>query len=82
MSEEEDPGKWWDKREAFHRKIKRKAHYHELKPLPRCCLTCCYGRITEDYAVCDRIDNGEFGYPDIDHFGICDHWKAKRGIYA
>lgn len=79
---EEDPGKWWRKREAFHRKIKRESHYHELTPRPRCCLTCCHGRITEDFAECDRIDDDNFGYPDIDLFGICDHWEAKRGIYA
>lgn len=69
-------------RKARERATKRKVHYRKLRPLPRCCLSCRYGRFTEDYAVCYRIHYGEFGYPDIDHFGICDHWEAKRGTYA
>ena len=63
-------------REARERALKRKAHYRKLRPLPRCCATCQFGDINEDWPACY---NGAHTFP-VEPLGlsVCDHYKRRE----
>lgn len=62
-------------REARERATKRKANYRKLRPLPRCCATCQFGDINEDWPACYF---GAHSSLPVEPFGICDHYKRRK----